>query len=56
MVLGNFQYDGWKLSQSRVNLDLNHILVAGKLIFYSHFLHEYTSKTGVKNCVENFAE
>lgn len=30
MVLGNFNYDGWKLSQSRVNLDLNHILVAGK--------------------------
>ncbi|KAL7020211.1 hypothetical protein ACKWTF_011417 [Chironomus riparius] len=28
MVLGNFSYEGWKLSQSRVNLDLNHILVA----------------------------
>lgn len=31
MVLGNFSYDHWKLSQSRVNLDLNHILVAGKV-------------------------
>lgn len=30
MVLGNFSKDNWKLSQSRVNLDLNHILVAGK--------------------------
>jgi hypothetical protein len=29
MVLGNFSRDGWKMSQSRVNLDLNHILVAG---------------------------
>jgi hypothetical protein len=30
MVLGNFAYDGWRLSLSRVNLDLNHILVAGE--------------------------
>jgi hypothetical protein len=29
MVLGNFNYDNWKLSQVRVNLELNHILVAG---------------------------
>lgn len=29
MVLSNFGYDGWRMSQSRVNLDLNHILVAG---------------------------
>lgn len=29
MVLNNFAYDGWKMSTSRVNLDLNHILVAG---------------------------
>lgn len=28
MVLRNFGYDGWKMSTSRVNLDLNHILVA----------------------------
>ncbi|CRL05479.1 CLUMA_CG018243, isoform A [Clunio marinus] len=28
MVLGNFGYDGWKMSVNRVNLDLNHILVA----------------------------
>lgn len=29
MVLSNFSKDGWRMSTSRVNLDLNHILVAG---------------------------
>lgn len=32
MVLGNFSYDGWKMSPTRVNLDLNHILVAGRCL------------------------
>jgi hypothetical protein len=33
MVLSNFGFDGWKMSTSRVNLDLNHILVAGRVCF-----------------------
>lgn len=33
MVLSNFDYDGWKMSPTRVNLDLNHILVAGRCLF-----------------------
>lgn len=33
MVLSNFGFDGWKMSTSRVNLDLNHILVAGRICF-----------------------
>ena len=30
MVLGNFAMNGWRMSKSVINLDLNHILVAGR--------------------------
>lgn len=42
MVLGNFAVNGWQMSKSVINLDLNHILVAGKRVFpiFSLRLHK----------------
>lgn len=44
MVLSNFAYDGWKMSKSRVNLDLNHILVAGRYFYVSVIIKYSTDK------------
>lgn len=30
LVLSNFSHEGWRMTTSKVNLDLNHILVAGE--------------------------
>lgn len=39
MVLGNFAVNGWRMSKSIINLDLNHILVAGKIYVYNTHTH-----------------
>lgn len=51
MVLSNFDYDGWKMSPTRVNLDLNHILVAGRCLFVLSRVCE--SQCWMEELVEN---
>lgn len=34
IALSDFSNDGWKMSKSKVNLSIDHILIAGKLLTF----------------------
>ena len=54
MVLGNFAMNKWRMSKSVINLDLNHILVAGRFMDNFHLTFAQNNNTTHKKMLIKF--